>query len=183
MKTQVFGKVYQGYYNDFYLRSSYEYVFLKVLEKKGLSFTMEEKTYEFSDGTKYTPDFFIYDDVGVLQRIVEIKAEDKQYYAEGVATVKKMKEEFNISVDLLSLQELIQICKENDLNFYQLSQEWKEPVWLVRKLQKPWVQLVWQHALPALNSIQDLISMTAGIHLLMFKNRLRQPETFIPGLL
>lgn len=85
----MFGKVYQGYYNDFYLRSSYEYVFLKVLEKKGLSFTMEEKTYEFSDGTKYTPDFFIYDDVGVLQRIVEIKAEDKLYYAEGVATVKK----------------------------------------------------------------------------------------------
>lgn len=126
MIVQVFGKVYQGYYNDFYLRSSYEYVFLKVLEKKGLSFTMEEKTYEFSDGTKYTPDFFIYDGVGVLQRIVEIKAEDKQYYAEGVATVKKMKEEFNISVDLLSLQELIQICKENDLNFYQLSQEWKE---------------------------------------------------------
>lgn len=126
MIIQVLGKVYQGYYNDFYLRSSYECVFLKILEKKGLPFTMEEKTYEFLDGTKYTPDFFIYDDAGVLQRIVEIKAEDKQYYAEGVETVKKMKEEYNISIDLLSLQELIQICKENDLNFYQLSQEWKE---------------------------------------------------------
>lgn len=91
-----------------------------------MHFTMEEKTYEFSDGTCYTLDFFIYNQNGTIDRIVEIKAEDKQYYAEGLETNEKMKEEYDISVDLISLHELIQICKDNDLNFYQLSQEWKD---------------------------------------------------------
>lgn len=99
---------------------------MKILEKNHVHFTMEEKTYEFSDGTCYTPDFFIYNQNGTIDRIVEIKAEDKQYYAEGLETNEKMKEEYGISVDLISLHELIQICKDNDLNFYQLSQEWKD---------------------------------------------------------
>lgn len=35
---------------------------------------MEATTYEFKDGTQYTPDFFIYNKDGEIEEIVEIKA-------------------------------------------------------------------------------------------------------------
>ena len=78
---------------------------------------MEATTYEFKDGTQYTPDFFIYNKDGEIEEIVEIKAEDKQYYQEGLETNKKMLDEYGISIKMLSLNELIDLCKKTILVF------------------------------------------------------------------
>ena len=122
----MFGKVYQGFYKNYYLRSSYEYVYLKVLEKLNINFKMEMITYTFKDGSSYTPDFFILNNNGDISKIVEIKAEDKEYYAEGLEINKKMQEEYGIIIEMLSLPELRKICRNNGLSFDVLSKEWKE---------------------------------------------------------
>lgn len=122
----MFGTVYQGFYKTYYIRSSYEYVYLKILEKLNIKFEMELNTYQFKDGSYYTPDFFILDDCNNIIKIVEIKAEDKNYYNEGLKTNQKMLEEFNINIEMLSITELKKLCKENQISFDELSQEWKD---------------------------------------------------------
>ena len=121
----MFGKVYQGFYKNYYLRSSYEYVYIKVLERLNVRFEMEMVTYTFKDGSSYTPDFFILNNNNDIIKIVEIKAEDKEYYAEGLEINNKMLKEYGIAIEMLSIYELRKICKENGLGFDVLSKEWK----------------------------------------------------------
>lgn len=69
----------QGYYynrsTDSYvwLRSTYEFIYAKFLNKIGINWKTEQNVYELSDGTNYRPDFFIYDENWNLEKIVEIK--------------------------------------------------------------------------------------------------------------
>jgi len=68
----------QGYYKRsdgkfVYLRSSWEYVFAKWLDKNNIKWEYEYKQYVLENGEKYRPDFFIFNDDGVLTKIIEIK--------------------------------------------------------------------------------------------------------------
>jgi hypothetical protein len=68
----------QGYYktskNQYvWLRSSWEYVFAKWLDKNNICWKIEEKFYKLSDKEYYRPDFFIYDENGRLSKIIEVK--------------------------------------------------------------------------------------------------------------
>lgn len=68
----------QGYYYNEYLkkyvwlRSSWEYVFAKWLNKNNIKWDVEVKSFKVADKL-YRPDFFIYDDNKELIKIVEIK--------------------------------------------------------------------------------------------------------------
>jgi len=69
----------QGYYYNksnqeyVWLRSTYEYIYAKFLNKIGVNWKIEEQYFLLSDNTKYSPDFYIYDENWNLIQIVEIK--------------------------------------------------------------------------------------------------------------
>lgn len=71
-------KSLHGYYRKkdgslIWLRSSWEYIYAKWLEKNDILFEVEEKRFILTDDISYTPDFFIYDNKHKLQYITEIK--------------------------------------------------------------------------------------------------------------
>lgn len=74
----------QGYYWNKYkkkycwLRSSYEYIYAKFLDRNKISWDSEVKYFTLDTGEKYLPDFFIYED-GVVKYVVEIKGSYKIY--------------------------------------------------------------------------------------------------------
>lgn len=80
----------QGYYfnvsiNDYvWLRSSWEYVFAKFLNRIGANWKTEVSTFNLSNGCSYRPDFFIYDSEWNLKKIIEVKGywDDKAYKLE-----------------------------------------------------------------------------------------------------
>jgi len=55
-----------------WLRSTWEYIYAKWLNKTGHIWDVEVKCYDI-EGATYRPDFFIYDDANRLIKIVEIK--------------------------------------------------------------------------------------------------------------
>lgn len=56
-----------------WVRSTYEYIFSKWLDKTKHIWDVEVTLYKLPDGTSYRPDFFIYNENGVLIKIIEIK--------------------------------------------------------------------------------------------------------------
>lgn len=67
----------QGYFikkdnTKVWLRSSWEYIFAKWLEKQNINWDIEYKVYKLSNGENYTPDFFIFEN-GIIKQIIEIK--------------------------------------------------------------------------------------------------------------
>lgn len=77
----------QGYYfnnslNKYvWLRSSWEYIFAKWLDKNNYKWDVEMKTFDISNNKKYRPDFFILDDENNILKIIEVKGywKDKLY--------------------------------------------------------------------------------------------------------
>lgn len=65
---------------EIWLRSSWEYIYAKWLEKQNIQFSVEVKSFELSNKQRYTPDFFIYDSNGMLDHIVEIKGYRSRLY-------------------------------------------------------------------------------------------------------
>lgn len=125
-KLKLFNNAYHGYYNNIYIRSSYEYVYIKILEIDKIKFKTEEHIYHFKDGSSFKPDFHLYDNLDNLIKIVEIKAEDCSYYELGKEKIEKLKLEYNIDCELISIKELRKLCRERKLSFDKLSQEWKQ---------------------------------------------------------
>ena len=74
----------QGYYWNrhfgkyCWLRSSYEYIYAKFLDRKNIKWNSEIKYFILEDGRKYLPDFFIYDG-DLVKYVVEIKGGYKIY--------------------------------------------------------------------------------------------------------
>jgi len=68
-----------GYYTNwlgatYYLRSSYEFVFARYLDKNRRNWRYEETAYELPVlGKTFRPDFFIYNNISELECIVELK--------------------------------------------------------------------------------------------------------------
>lgn len=116
---------YCGYYNELYLRSSYEYVFCKILEKQNIIFKMEEERYLLPNGKYYIPDFFIYDNNNKLIKIVEIKGEAKSLAKKGYENIEMLKKLVNVECEIYFLNDLLKFEKELKLDIYKLIEEWK----------------------------------------------------------
>lgn len=118
----------QGYYfnkstNSYvWLRSTYEYIYAKFLNKIGVNWKTEQKYYILSDKTKYSPDFYIYDENWNLQKIVEIKG----YFDCRAYKTALLKEEYykDSNIDVILIQNIKLYLEENSKYDKEL-QTWK----------------------------------------------------------
>lgn len=109
----------QGYYikNDgtkVWLRSTYEYIFAKWLDKNNIEWKIEEIQFKLSNNETYRPDFFIYKNSKLLM-IIEIKGyfNNRRYKAE------LFKKEFTIP--LIIIDNINDYCE----NYNMEKKEWK----------------------------------------------------------
>lgn len=116
---------YSGYYKKYFLRSSYEYIFIKCLEQEKIEFKYEEQIFDLSDGSRYIPDFFFYKG-NQLEYIVEIKSERPDEVLKANKRVFLMEKDFGIKVIIFQSKELKERCSNLNLDFYKLQKEWKE---------------------------------------------------------
>ena len=124
MSKYVYG--YCGYYKNLFLRSSYEYVFCKILEAQNISFKMEENKYLLPTGKYYIPDFFIYNKDKKLTEIIEIKSEAKSLKSKGLKNIKMLQEIVNVKCSIYFLKDLKSIAKNLNIDVNKLIDEWKE---------------------------------------------------------
>jgi hypothetical protein len=127
-KTNKTSRGIQGYYFNIsknkyvWLRSTYEYIYAKWLDKQGIEWDVEKETFLLGN-TTYRPDFFLYED-GALTKIVEIKG----YWARGIAKTEELSNKLEISVILIrDIQPYI------ETNYKKETLLWKSQ----RLLQKP----------------------------------------------
>lgn len=118
----------QGYYlnqstNEYvWLRSTYEYIFAKFLDKIHAKWKTEQSVHLLSDGTRYRPDFYIYNDLWELQQIVEIK----WFWDNRAYKPELLKSEFfsETNVDVILIKDISQYI-QNDLTYEKELKEWK----------------------------------------------------------
>lgn len=115
---------YAGFYNNNYLRSSYEYVYAKILENQNIKYKVEAKIYLLPNGTTYKPDFFIYNNSGKLIKIIEIKTENKEYFKKGKEKVRLLQNMIDIPVNIIQSKELKILCLKYNIDFDKLKKEW-----------------------------------------------------------
>ena len=113
---------YGGLYKGFMLRSTYEYMCAVWLDRQELHWSYEDKTYTFSNGTRYTPDFFIYDDKKDLSFVIEVKTDDKRRFEEMYCKKDMLEMEFNIPCKIV----LHSFLMESLDDYYELEKEWRE---------------------------------------------------------
>jgi len=110
-----------------WLRSSWEYVIAKWLDKNNLIWKYELKQFKF-ENIVYRPDFFIFDENNTLKQIIEVKG----YWKDKVYKFYELKKFYaeNISKDV----ELVLITEINNYteNIGQDTKLWKQ----IRILQK-----------------------------------------------
>ncbi|MBM7555961.1 NUMOD3 domain-containing DNA-binding protein [Halanaerobacter jeridensis] len=114
---------YAGFYRNNYLRSSYEFVYAKCLERLNIDYEVEETTYFLENGTSYKPDFFLYDN-DELVKIVEIKSEYKSRIKKAKTQIALLQNQVDITIELIRKKQLKNLCKKIGLNFYELTQSW-----------------------------------------------------------
>jgi hypothetical protein len=114
---------YAGYYNNVYLRSSYEYAYAKYLDFKGIRWTYEERTYDLGC-KKYKPDFFLYNDNDELQLIVEIKQRNSMIREKTILELNTLKNLYNIESEIVSYNELLILYKELPFSLTTTISEW-----------------------------------------------------------
>ena len=127
-KTNYCARGIQGYYiNEIkkeyrWLRSSWEYIFAKFLNKIGADWDIEVSAYKLSDGTYYRPDFFIYKNKK-LKAIVEIKG----YFDNHSYKVDLLREEYfkDKDVEIVLIRDIKQFIS-SDTNLSREIKTWKK---------------------------------------------------------
>lgn len=123
MKTNIRG--YAGFYNGHFIRSSYEYVMVKIFLKNNIKYKYEEKTYKLNKlNCNYKPDFTIYENDKIL-KIIEVKGGRGKTLDKAYEKAQALKNEYNIEIEIYDIDKLIKACNENNLKFYTLIEEWK----------------------------------------------------------
>lgn len=118
---------YAGFYNNHFVRSSYEYIMAKILLKNNINYVYEEKSYKLETlNCTYKPDFTIYDKDGKIEKIIEVKGGRGKTLAKAYEKAHALEKEYNIKVDVYDVDKIIELCKENDLKFYTLTKQWKK---------------------------------------------------------
>jgi len=118
----------QGYYynnsTDSYvwLRSTWEFIYAKFLNKLGVNWKTEQKYFQLSDGTRYSPDFYVYDSNWSLEKIVEIKG----YFDNRAYKVDLLREEFykESNIDIVMIRD-ITLYLESGLTYGKELETWK----------------------------------------------------------
>ncbi|MEQ6387941.1 hypothetical protein RZN22_01270 [Bacillaceae bacterium S4-13-58] len=113
---------YAGFYNGFYLRSSYEYAYAKYLDHHSIQWSYEDDVYDVGNRL-YKPDFFFYDN-GKLIKIVEIKSRNKAEKERSKIALKIIKEKFSIDWELISYEELLELYKDLPFSLTSTINEW-----------------------------------------------------------
>lgn len=118
------GKSIQGFYTKkdgtkVWLRSTYEYIIAKWLDKMNLNWKVEEKVYKLSNGENYRPDFFIYENENLIS-IIEVKS---RYFNKDNREYKfhMLKKEYNVECQLIT-----DITKFTNKTYHQELKEWKK---------------------------------------------------------
>ena len=114
---------YSGFYKSNYLRSSYEYVYCKILEKLKLDYKYEEKLYNLKNFS-FLPDFHIYKD-NVLLEIVEIKSDYKKEVDLVKIKVNELKSLVKVPVKIYRFTDLKKQCESLNLDINVLITNWK----------------------------------------------------------
>lgn len=118
------GRTIQGYYtkkdgNIVWLRSTYEFIIAKWLDKLNADWKVEEKCYVLSNGERYRPDFFVYEN-NELKTIIETKS---RYFNKDNREYKfhMFKEEYDLECMLVT-----DITKFTNKTYHQELKEWKQ---------------------------------------------------------
>ena len=101
-----------------YLRSTYEYIYIKWLIKNNIKFEYEPKTFKLSNGETYRPDFFVYFADGM--KVIELKG---HVYDLRIHKPKMLAEEYNLNVEIISNDE---INKYTEIGYNRELSEWKK---------------------------------------------------------
>lgn len=113
----------QGYYISTYtgrkhwLRSTYEYIFAKWLDKQKVDYDVEVQDFRLPTGEMYRPDFFLYDEDGKLAMIVEVKG----YWLNRVHKPKELSEMLGVRVAIVT-----DILSYTDKSYDREKREWKQ---------------------------------------------------------
>lgn len=100
-----------GYYMGNYLRSSYEYAYALYLDTVNANWNYEVKSYDL--GFKiYKPDFFIYDKIGNIIKVVEVKSNNPKEVELGKKSLEYLKEMYGVDGELVTYNELREIYKK-----------------------------------------------------------------------
>jgi hypothetical protein len=118
----------QGYFYNpsidkhVWLRSSWEFIFAKFLIKIGVKWDVEIKYFNLVDGTRYSPDFYLFDNDGNLTTIVEIKG----YFDNHAYKAEMLKENYfsDSSVKIVLIREIKRYI-ETGSNLGKELKQWK----------------------------------------------------------
>ena len=118
----------QGYYynksTDSYvwLRSTYEFIYAKFLNKIGVNWKTEQTYFTLSDGKRYSPDFYIYSKDWALEKIVEIKGYwDNHAYKPGLLKTDYFSKS---TVEIILIRDIKTYIEEN-LTYNKELETWK----------------------------------------------------------
>lgn len=113
---------YSGFYRGVFLRSSYEYAYVKYLDFHNINWKYEEKQFSLTKQT-YKPDFFIYSN-GELKKIVEIKSQDKRSINKAIELLKEITQNFKIETELLTYKDLRFLYQSMPYSLNSVISEW-----------------------------------------------------------
>lgn len=114
---------YAGFYKGFYLRSSYEYAYAVYLDQFNISWSFETQVFEVN-GKFYKPDFFFYDKDGNLEKIVEIKSQNKKELELAKEKLSYIKDQYQIKTELFSYKELLKIYEDMPVSLKSVIEHW-----------------------------------------------------------
>lgn len=133
-KWKGYSRGVQGYYttvnNEFvWLRSAYEYIFAKWLDKQNIDWKIEHKDFVLTNGESYRPDFFIFNNKK-LESIIEIKG----YFKDRVYKVDLLRKQLpEIKVILI---DNIEPYIDKDSSYNREIKKWKKERLTKLKLEK-----------------------------------------------
>lgn len=108
-----------------WLRSTYEYMFIDWLEKFGINYIFEGKTFVLNDGRKYRPDFLILNKKNEVEIIIELKS--NYYVSHQDDKGFLLNDEQNIPVKVLvGIDEMKNYTDSNIMNYGIALKEWKK---------------------------------------------------------
>ena len=107
----------QGRYKDYWLRSTYEYIYVKWMERNGINFKSEPTKFKLNNGQYYTPDFSIYGN-GILTKYVEIKGKvfDNNLHKPELLSIQ-------IGKPVIIVDDITPYC---EVNYERSLKEWKK---------------------------------------------------------
>jgi len=105
-----------------WLRSTYEYIYAKWLDRTHQVWDTEVKKYTLSNGKEYRPDFFIYEN-GEISKILEVKG----FFDPLAYKAELLNSDINVSVILLNFtNSSISTYCESGSNYISELKEWKK---------------------------------------------------------